>query len=314
VGSRSARAARFTYDSRGNLETATHAAAGDTTERRTYVLGLTQIAQRVWTGPAGSATGAWEQHTFLHDGWGNTRALTDTTGAVLESYAYDAFGQRLGATAGPARTHYLYRSEQWDSDLGLSYNRARYLDLDAGRFWTMDTYEGRPSDPLSLHKYLYAHADPVNGKDPSGNWTLSELAVTSGIVGTLSAIGTYAITGSFKKSAIVGISVAVGLFTAGAPFVVTATGVTYGQVMALVARGLFAAARGQALHFAAASYTGASFQAAFGLYASAGQLLTWFVLNHGAMLARVSPSAFHAVNSLRTAIDYYRGGGPFFAP
>ena len=32
----------------------------------------------------------------------------------------------------------------------------------------MDSYEGGQSDPLSLHKYLYCHADPVNGIDPSG--------------------------------------------------------------------------------------------------------------------------------------------------
>jgi hypothetical protein len=33
----------------------------------------------------------------------------------------------------------------------------------------MDTYEGADQDPLSLHKYLYAEADPVNDTDPSGN-------------------------------------------------------------------------------------------------------------------------------------------------
>ena len=32
----------------------------------------------------------------------------------------------------------------------------------------MDTYEGSCSDPLSLHKYLYCHGDPVNYTDPTG--------------------------------------------------------------------------------------------------------------------------------------------------
>lgn len=32
----------------------------------------------------------------------------------------------------------------------------------------MDTYEGRRGEPLSLHKYLYAHANPVMNVDPSG--------------------------------------------------------------------------------------------------------------------------------------------------
>ena len=33
----------------------------------------------------------------------------------------------------------------------------------------MDSYEGRSSDPLSLHKYLYAKANVLNGIDPSGH-------------------------------------------------------------------------------------------------------------------------------------------------
>lgn len=33
----------------------------------------------------------------------------------------------------------------------------------------MDSYEGNNADPLSLHKYLYAHGNPVNRIDPSGH-------------------------------------------------------------------------------------------------------------------------------------------------
>jgi RHS repeat-associated protein len=37
---------------------------------------------------------------------------------------------------------YRYVGEQWDADLGLYYNRTRYLDVDQGRFWTSDSFEG----------------------------------------------------------------------------------------------------------------------------------------------------------------------------
>ena len=47
--------------------------------------------------------------------------------------------------------------------------RARYLNPNTGRFWTMDSYEGDNEDPLSLHRYMYCEADPVDGFDPSGN-------------------------------------------------------------------------------------------------------------------------------------------------
>ena len=39
---------------------------------------------------------------------------------------------------------------------------ARYLNTATGRFQTMDTYQGDNQDPLSLHKYLYCQADPVD--------------------------------------------------------------------------------------------------------------------------------------------------------
>jgi hypothetical protein len=47
--------------------------------------------------------------------------------------------------------------------------RARLYNVNTGRFQTMDTYEGNNEDPLSLHKYLYCHGNPVMNTDPSGH-------------------------------------------------------------------------------------------------------------------------------------------------
>ena len=124
------------------------------------------------------------------DGFGTVRQLTDASGTATDAYDYDAFGNLLRRT-GTTANAFLYRSEQYDADLGLYYLRARYLNPDSGRFWSMDEYEGAPDDPASLHKYLYANADPVLYSDPSGyvgDVSLPALSATSTTVGTLARI------------------------------------------------------------------------------------------------------------------------------
>jgi RHS repeat-associated protein len=81
---------------------------------------------------------------------------------------YDAFGNIIATTGSGTPNNYLYCGQQWDPDLGVYYNRARYLNTDAGRFLSPDSTDGDQEDPLSLHKYLYGADNPVNRIDPSG--------------------------------------------------------------------------------------------------------------------------------------------------
>jgi RHS repeat-associated protein len=75
----------------------------------------------------------------------------------------------LVGSTGTTPNHYLYCGEQYDEALGFYYLRARYLNPQTGRFWTMDTDEGDPEEPNSLQKFLYCEGDPVQGIDPTGN-------------------------------------------------------------------------------------------------------------------------------------------------
>jgi len=60
--------------------------------------------------------------------------------------------------------------------------RRVYLNPDTGRFNRPDPWSGNNFDPQSLHKYAYAHCDPVSGIDPSGKFlSIIEFSLTSAI-------------------------------------------------------------------------------------------------------------------------------------
>ena len=106
--------------------------------------------------------------SYYHtDGLGSTRTLTNSAQTVTDTYTYDAFGNLLDKT-GVTVNDYLYTGEFFDANIGFYYLHARYMNPALGRFVTQDSFDGFHNDPYSLHKYLYAHANPVNHIDPSG--------------------------------------------------------------------------------------------------------------------------------------------------
>jgi RHS repeat-associated protein len=176
-------AATIVYDGDGNRVAET--VAGVTTNYLVDPLNPTGYAQVVDELQGGAVTrsysyglerinenqvlnSVWTPSFYGYDGHGSVRQLTNSSGAVTDTYDYDAFGNLINST-GSTPNNYLFAGEAYDSALGLYYNRARYLNTTTGRFWSMDTYEGQPQDPLSLHKYIYADDSPTNNLDPSGN-------------------------------------------------------------------------------------------------------------------------------------------------
>jgi RHS repeat-associated protein len=163
----------------------------------------------------------WTPSFYQYDGGGSTRLLTNAAGAVTDSYDYDAFGNKINST-GTTPNNFLYRGEQFDSDLGLYYLRARYYNPLTGRFMSRDPNDpqpidsnGAPVDPKSLQKYLYAGGDPINAMDPTGRAELFETGLTldkiafdtniavagvgSCIAGILTTVGAELEAGSLKK-------------------------------------------------------------------------------------------------------------------
>ena len=62
----------------------------------------------------------------------------------------------------------------------------------------MDAFEGDQESPLSLHRYTYAHNDPVNYTDPSGEFefSLAGMSFSISIQSVLTTIGTGMLKGA----------------------------------------------------------------------------------------------------------------------
>ena len=111
---------------------------------------------------------------YHYDSRGSTVALTNGSGVVTDSYAYDPYGVVLatsGGTANPFR--YVGREGLMDDGSGLLYVRARYYDPDTGRFVSKDPKPGEDTESQSLNRYLYGLANPVRFVDVTG-WSARE--------------------------------------------------------------------------------------------------------------------------------------------
>jgi RHS repeat-associated protein len=124
---------------------------------------------------------------YLYDGVSSTRQMADDSQTITDTYDFDAFGIEIHRT-GTTVNHYLYSGEQYDPNAGFYYLRARYYNQMSGRFISQDPAQGNPFEPMSLHKYLYANANPIMYIDPGGEMSLANVMVSIAIVGILSSV------------------------------------------------------------------------------------------------------------------------------
>jgi RHS repeat-associated protein len=98
-------------------------------------------------------------------------AITSSTGAVQERYAYTAYGVPTIAnasgtvlTASAYNNRYTYTGREWNNDINQYHFRARMYDPSLGRFCSRDPI-GYRGDRLL---YGYVRGRALNKKDPSG--------------------------------------------------------------------------------------------------------------------------------------------------
>ena len=103
---------------------------------------------------------------YLFDALRSTVNLVKTDGSISARYQYDAWGHLLNTVS--SWNKFTYTGHEQDKETGLYYFKARFYDPDTGRFLTQDPYLGDVNTPPSLHRYLYAYANPVVYMDLEG--------------------------------------------------------------------------------------------------------------------------------------------------
>ncbi|MEI6033171.1 MAG: RHS repeat-associated core domain-containing protein, partial [Verrucomicrobiae bacterium] len=116
-----------------------------------------------------TTTGAVYYHA---DGLGNTVALTNETGQLVESTTYDAFGAATIRSASgsvlPASSvanRFLFTGREWLSDAGIYDYRNRVYSPALGRFLQTDPIRFAAGD---VNIYRYCRNNPVKWVDPMG--------------------------------------------------------------------------------------------------------------------------------------------------
>jgi len=100
---------------------------------------------------------------YEQDVLGSVSSLSNSAGALANTYTYDSYG-KLTASTGTTANPFQYTGREFDSETGIYYYRARYYDQAAGRFLSEDPLGFR----ASIDFYSYAGNSPVNEIDPSG--------------------------------------------------------------------------------------------------------------------------------------------------
>jgi RHS repeat-associated protein len=108
--------------------------------------------------------------------------MINTSGQVVWSAVYDAFGLAEVDAASVVENNLRFPGQYYDAETGLHYNWHRYYDPGTGRYMTVDPlfsnflYKGKSyfvipfflTQPFRIHLYRYTNNSPVNEFDPRG--------------------------------------------------------------------------------------------------------------------------------------------------
>jgi RHS repeat-associated protein len=147
---------KFLYD--GDQIIAEYDGSDNLTAKYVYGAGIDEVLMGLT--PQGSDPN--KERYYHYDGLGSVTAITNSSGAVIESYSYDAFGKPSAVSS--VGNRYMFTGREYDAETGLYYYRARMYSPDLGRFLQKDPIGYK----AGINLYTYCLNNPINWIDPMG--------------------------------------------------------------------------------------------------------------------------------------------------
>jgi RHS repeat-associated protein len=153
---------KYAYDQNGQVWADLNSTNGIIT-RRQYLDTVDSLFARIGS----DGTEAW----YLTDHLGSVRGLMNNSGSLIDSLSYDAFGNITNESSPSNGDRYKYTAREWNAELNLQYNRARFYDPSTGRWMSQDPLGFDAGDS---NLYRYTKNSPAVNTDASGlippNW------------------------------------------------------------------------------------------------------------------------------------------------
>ena len=105
-----------------------------------------------------------KSYTYHYDGMGNTTELTDSTGAVTDTYRYNAWGEVISRTGTTKNPHTFVGKERYYAvpEATLYLLGFRYFSATAARFPSIDPKR------VGVNWYIYVESRPASHADAYG--------------------------------------------------------------------------------------------------------------------------------------------------
>jgi RHS repeat-associated protein len=104
------------------------------------------------------------------DGLGTVTSLSNSAGALAQTYTYDSFGNTTNSS-GSLTNPFQFTAREFDSEIALYYMRARYFDPTTGRFLSEDPLGPKKEGP---NLYEYVSNNPIMSVDPLGRFKIDK--------------------------------------------------------------------------------------------------------------------------------------------